>query len=90
MILSQDLDAFSLFCRATIGKSGTFCTMQNCSVNHQGTVAKVKPGSLVVVKTSRKAAFLHRVIKSDLLDQGLLGDWLSTQETLESWFTKFD
>jgi hypothetical protein len=44
----------------------------------------------VVVKTTGKSAFLHPVIKSELLDQSLLGDWLSTQETLESWSTKFD
>ena len=44
----------------------------------------------MVVKTTGKSAFLHPVIKSELLDQSLLGDWLSTQETLESWSTKFD
>jgi hypothetical protein len=53
-------------------------------------VAKIKPGCLVVVKTSGKSAFVHPVVKADILDQGLLGDWLSTQETLETWFTKFD
>jgi hypothetical protein len=90
MILSQELDAFSLFCQATIGKSGSFCIVRNCSTNHEGTVAKIKPGSLVVVKTSGKSAFLHPVVKADILDQSLLGDWLSTQETLETWFTKFD
>jgi hypothetical protein len=84
MRLSQDLDAFSLFCRATIGKSRTFCITRNCYVNHQGYVAKIKPGSLIVVKTSGKSAFLNPVIRSDILDQGLLGDWLSTQENLES------
>jgi hypothetical protein len=85
-----DLDAFSLICRATVGKSGTCCISRNCTVNHQGPVAQIKPGSLVVVKTTGKSAFLHPVIKSELLDQSLLGDWLSTQETLESWSTKFD
>jgi hypothetical protein len=89
MILLQDLDAFSLFCRATIGKSGAFCIVQICSINHQGIVANIKPGGLVVVKTSGKSAFLHPVVKADILDQGLLGDWLSTQEILETWFTKF-
>jgi hypothetical protein len=90
MRLSHDLDAFSSLCRATVGKSGTFCITKNCNVNHQGPVAKIKPGSLVVIKTASKSAFLHPVVKSDLLDQSLLGDWLSTQETLESWTTKFD
>jgi hypothetical protein len=90
MILSQDLDAFSLFCRATVGKSGSFCIVQNCSINHQRIVANIKPGRLVVVKTGGKSAFLHPVVKADILDQGLPGDWLSTQETLETWFTKFD
>jgi hypothetical protein len=66
MILSQDLDAFSLFCQATIGKSGYFCIVQNFSINHQGTVAKIKLGSLVVVKTSGKSAFLHPVVKADI------------------------
>jgi hypothetical protein len=88
--LSNDLDVFRLICRATIGKSGTFCISRNCLVNHQGTVAKVKPGSLIVVKSSGRTAFLHPVIKSDLFDQTLLGDWLFTQETLEVWTTKFD
>jgi hypothetical protein len=37
-----------------------------------------------------KQTFLHPVINADTLDQGLLGDWLSTQETLEACFTKFD
>jgi hypothetical protein len=90
MKLPHDLDAFSLLCRATVGKSGTFCISRNCHINHQGPVAKVKPGSLVVVKVAGKTAFLHPVIKSNLFDQTLLGDWLSTQETLESWTTKFD
>jgi hypothetical protein len=90
MRLSNDLDVFSLICRATIGKSGTFCISRNCLVNHQGTVAKVKPGSLIIVKSPGRAAFLHPVIKSDLFDQSLLGDWLSTQETLEVWTTKFN
>jgi hypothetical protein len=90
MRFPQDLDAFSLICRATVGKSGTFCISRNCTVNHQGPVAQIKPGSLVVVKITGKSAFLHPVIKSELLDQSLLGDWLSTQETLESWSTKFD
>jgi hypothetical protein len=90
MRLSNDLDVFSLICRSTIGKSGTFCISRDCLVNHQGTVAKVKPGSLVVVKSPGRTAFLHPVIKSDLFDQSLLGDWLSTQETLEVWTTKFD
>jgi hypothetical protein len=49
MRLSNDLDVFSLICCATMGKSGTFCISRNCLVNHQGTVAKVKPGSLIVV-----------------------------------------
>jgi hypothetical protein len=90
MRFPQDLDAFSLFCRATIGKSGTFCITKNCTVNHQGSVAKIKPGSLIVVKLSGKSAFLNPLIKAGILDQSLLGDWLSTQETLESWSTKFD
>jgi hypothetical protein len=90
MILSQALDAFSLVYRSTIGKSGTFCIIQNCSINHQGTLAKIKPGSLVVVKTTGKSAFLNPVIKADILDQGLIGDWLCTQETIEAWFTKFN
>jgi hypothetical protein len=90
MHLSNDLDVFSLICWATIGKSGTFCISRNCLVNHQGTVAKVKPGSLIVIKSPGRTAFLHPVIKSDLFDQLLLGDWLSTQETLEAWTTKFD
>jgi hypothetical protein len=51
MHLSNELDVFSLICRATIGKGGTFCISRNCLVNHQGTVAKVKPGSLIVVKS---------------------------------------
>jgi hypothetical protein len=90
MRLSQDLDVFSVFCRATIGKSGTFCIARNCPINHKGPVAKIKPGSLIVIKTAGKAAFLNPVIRADILEQSLLGDWLSTQETLESWSTKFD
>jgi hypothetical protein len=90
MKLSLDLDVFSLVCRAVIGKSGTFCINRNCHINHQGPVAKIKPGSLVVIKTGGKTAFLHPVIKADLFDQTLLGDWLSTQETLEDWIAKFD
>ena len=89
MRLSQDLDVFSLFCRATIEKSRTFCTARNCAINHQGPVAKIKPGSLVVIKTGGKLAFLNPVIKADILDQNLLGDWLLSQETLETWFTRF-
>jgi hypothetical protein len=88
--LSEDIDSFSLVCRATIGKSGTFCIGKNCSINHQGSVAKIKPGSLVIIKSAGKTAFLHPVIKADLFDQTLLGDWLSLQETLEDWTAKFD
>jgi hypothetical protein len=88
--LPHDVDAFSLLCRATVGKSGTFCISRNCTINHQGPVAQIKPGTLVVVKVTGKTAFLSPVVKSNLLDQALLGDWLSTQETLESWTTKFD
>jgi hypothetical protein len=90
MRLSHDLDVFSLFCRATIGKSGTFCIIRNCTVNHQGPVAKIKPGSLVVVKLTGKAAFLNPVVKSEVFDQTLLGEWLTLQETLETWTVKFD
>jgi hypothetical protein len=90
MKLSEDLDVFSLVSRATIGKSGTFCIYKNFLINHQGSVAKIKPGSLVVIKSAGKTAFLHPVIKADLFDQSLLGDWLSSQETLEDWITKFD
>jgi hypothetical protein len=67
-----------------------FCISRNFLVNHQRTVAKVKPGSLVVVKAPGRTAFLHPVIKSDLFDESLVGDWLLTQETLEVWTTKFD
>jgi hypothetical protein len=90
MRLPHDLDAFSFLCRATVGKSGTFCISRNCTINHQGPVAQIKPGTLVVIKVTGKTAFLHPIVKSNLLDQALLGDWLSTQETLESWTTKFD
>jgi hypothetical protein len=31
-----------------------------------------------------------QLFKSDQFDESLLGDWLSTQETLEVWTTKFD
>jgi hypothetical protein len=88
--LSNDLDVFSLIYRATISKRETFCNARNCLVNHQGTVAKVKPGSLIVLKSPGRTAFLHPVIKSDRLDQSLSEDWLSTQETLKAWTTKFD
>jgi hypothetical protein len=90
MRLSNDLNVFSLICRATISKSGTFCISRSWLVNHQGTLAKVKPGSLIVAKSSGRMAILHPVIKSDLFDQTLLGDWHSTEETLEVWTTKFD
>jgi hypothetical protein len=90
MRLSHDLDAFSSLCQATVGKIGTFCITKDCNVNHQGTVAKIKPGSLVVIKTASKSTFLHPVVKSELICQHLLEDWLSTQETLDSWTTKFD
>ena len=68
MKLPDDLDAFSLLCRATVGKSGTFCISRNCTINHQGPVAQIKPGSLLVVKSAGKTAFLHPVIKSNLFD----------------------
>jgi hypothetical protein len=90
MKLSQDLDVFILVCPATIGKSGTFCIYKNCLINHQWSVAKIKPGSLVVIKWAGKTAFLHLIIKADLFYQTLLGDWLSSQETLEDWIAKFD
>jgi hypothetical protein len=89
--LSQDLDMFNLVYGATIRKSGTFCNYKNCLINHQGSVAKIKPGSLVVIKSAGKTAFLNPVIKADLFYQTLLGDWLSSQqETLEDWIAKFD
>jgi hypothetical protein len=59
-------------------------------MDHQELVAKIKLGSLVVIKTSGKSAFLHPMIKTDILTKICLVIWLSSQETLESWCTKFD
>jgi hypothetical protein len=44
----------------------------------------------VVIRVAVKTAFLDPVMKADLFDQTLLGDWLSSQATLEDWIAKFD
>jgi hypothetical protein len=60
-----------------------------CSINHQGGILPVKPGDLVVTKLLGKVAFESPRVSSNALDDAVLGDWITMQETLTSWTNKF-
>jgi hypothetical protein len=88
-MLPTDLGALMGICRSRIGKSRTFCLVKNCATNHQGGLVAVKPGDIVVAKTSGRIAFETPRISSANLDDSVVGKWISIQDTLTQWTNKF-
>jgi hypothetical protein len=86
--MPTDLDNFVSMCRSRIGRGHTFCLLRNCSINHQGGIVTVKPGELVVTKAFGKVAFKSPHILSSALDDAVVGEWITSQETLTSWSNK--
>jgi hypothetical protein len=87
--MPTNIEDLMAICRARIGRSHTFCLAKICTTNHQGGLVVVKPGDLVVEKLSGKIAFENPRISSKILDDSVIGEWISTQETLTNWTNKF-
>jgi hypothetical protein len=90
-ILPTDLQAYTGTVRSFIGKGNTFCLRRDCPIVHraEGLATSIRPGDVVVEKTANQAAYLDPRISSEKLDSSLLGDWLSSQDSLEVWHTRF-
>jgi hypothetical protein len=89
-LLPNEIGDLARICRTTIGKGGTFCTVVDCQVTHQGARVGFRPETLIVEKIPGKTAFLLPFADSAWLDPKLLEDWICTQKTLEAWTTCFD
>ena len=90
-ILSRDPFQFIDSCRHIIGKSGGFCIVNDCRINHQGTTPEnLKVGTCYVVKNPRKTGFLHPIIDSEWVSQDLLVQMTTWSLTLNEWNEKVD
>ena len=89
--LAGDLDIYARICRSFVGKSNVVCVRMDCSIAHRadGLAGELRPGDLLVAKVPGQTVHVNPRIASEKLESGLIGDWLSSQETLESWVTLF-
>jgi hypothetical protein len=83
--LPTDLSDLIAICRSHIGKGRTFCIVKNCTTNHQGGLVAVKPGDFDVAKVSGRIAFETPRISSTNIDNLVVGEWISIQDTLTRW-----
>jgi len=77
-------------CYRLISQGASFCILENCSVNHKGTLKHFHPipGELYVMKTS-STAFIAPVIQSERLSDALLERWFADSCTIDEWHQRF-
>jgi hypothetical protein len=79
------------YCLKVIGCGTTFCTVQNCTTNHQGEGAlmAVMPGDVFVVKKKATSAFVAPSIDGPLIHDLVVQEWKTINLGLDEWSAKF-
>ena len=84
---TEDLRELGKYCFMKKGRSNNmFCLKKNCTINHQGDnfVLPVAPGEAYVAK-DKDSAFREPTIRTNLMDEKLIEDWMNSSNTLEGW-----
>jgi hypothetical protein len=79
------------YCFKIIGRGATFCTAQDCTINHKGagTVMTVSAGDVFVSKKTAGSAFVEPMVAGHLIHHSVVDEWKLKQLPLENWTAKF-
>ena len=80
----------SSICARMIGQGHAFCTLKNCSKNHQQErVCTIIPGE-AYVKRNPDSAFSWPSVMMDSLEDDLATSWKNSPQTFDDWVTMFN
>ena len=84
-ILPSSPSEFQLICCIAIDKGGDSCSLRkDCKINHQGERVDLAPGDVVVMKRTDEA-FSTLKLSKGVVDDEVLGDWVTKTTTPAEW-----
>jgi len=83
-------DEVGFVCVRMIGQGHAFCTLKNCSKNHQQErVCMILPGE-AYVKRNNDSAFSWPSVMINSLDEELATSWKKLSQSFDGWVTMFN
>ena len=83
-------DELAFTCARMIGQGHAFCTLKNCSKNHQSDrVCTIIPGE-AYVKRSNDSAFSWPSVMLNSLEEDLASSWKISSQSFDDWVTNFN
>ena len=82
-------DEVGSVCARMIGQGHAFCTLKNCTKNHQqDRVCTILPGE-AYVKRNHDSAFSWPSVMISSLDEELASSWKNSSQSFDDWVTMF-
>ena len=88
-MIPTDPEKFSEVCRTVIGTGMVFCTKRACNTKHKGSLFKIRPGAVYVVKESGRIGHCTPILNPDSVSNDCMGSLMSESKTLTDWSTIF-